>query len=237
MIAALEWQGLAGDTIIVLAGDNGLALGQHGLMGKQNLYEHSVRVPLLMSGPGIPKGERRDSLCYLLDIFPTLCDLTGLPVPGSVEGRSLVPVLRDPEAVVRESLYLAYSSLQRGVKDRSHKLLEYVVEGERMTQLFDLARDPWEQENLAGRPGQGTLVSAAARRARAAEGRVGRPRDGVGLGLLAGLREPGRRGRALDDQVAAARPPRGPGGTGGPRSPSSATWQAARWSRPRGTFP
>lgn len=154
VMAELEWQGLAADTIVVLAGDNGLALGQHGLMGKQSVYEHSVRVPLLMSGPGIPRGERRDSLCYLLDIFPTVCELAGLPIPQSVQGCSLVPALRDPAAVVRDSLYLAYSSVQRAVKDGRCKLIEYVVGGERMTQLFDLARDPWERENLAGRPGQ-----------------------------------------------------------------------------------
>jgi arylsulfatase A-like enzyme len=157
-MAELEWQGLAGDTIVVMAGDNGLALGQHGLMGKQNLYEHSVRVPLLMSGPGVPKGQRRDSPCYLLDIFPTLCGLTGLAVPESVQGRSLVAALSDRAGAARDVLYLAYSSVQRGVKDRSHKLIEYVVGGERTTQLFDLARDPRERENLAGRPGQAALL-------------------------------------------------------------------------------
>ncbi len=158
VMAELEWQGLASDTIVVLAGDNGLALGQHGLMGKQNLYEHSVRVPLLMSGPGVPQGERRDCLCYLLDVFPTLCELAGHPVPESVEGRSLVPALRDPAAAVRDSLYLAYGSVQRAVKDGRHKLIEYVVGGGRTTQLFDLARDPWERENLAERAGQRVLL-------------------------------------------------------------------------------
>ena len=96
LLDVLEQRGLADDTIIVMAGDNGLAVGQHGLMGKQNLYEHSVRVPLIFAGPGVPRGETRDSYAYLLDIFPTLCDLADVPVPDTVTGRSLVPALADP---------------------------------------------------------------------------------------------------------------------------------------------
>ena len=70
LLTALQEQGKLDNTIIVFAGDNGLALGQHGLMGKQNLYDHSVRVPLIFAGPGIPEGEQRNSPVYLLDIFP-----------------------------------------------------------------------------------------------------------------------------------------------------------------------
>ena len=86
LLDVLERRGLIDDTIIVMAGDNGLAVGQHGLMGKQNLYEHSVRVPLIFAGPGVPRGETRDSYAYLLDIFPTLCDLADVPDPGYRHG-------------------------------------------------------------------------------------------------------------------------------------------------------
>jgi arylsulfatase A-like enzyme len=85
VLAALRETGQLDDTIIVLAGDNGLALGRHGLMGKQSLYEHSIHVPLVICGPGIAAGQRSEALVYLLDIFPTLCDLLGLAAPGSVE--------------------------------------------------------------------------------------------------------------------------------------------------------
>ena len=78
ILKALDNQKLRDNTIIVFAGDNGLALGQHGLFGKQSAYEHSVRVPLIFAGPGIPKGERRHGNCYLFDIFPTLADLLKL---------------------------------------------------------------------------------------------------------------------------------------------------------------
>jgi arylsulfatase A-like enzyme len=138
------------NTIIVLAGDNGLAVGQHGLMGKQNLYEHSIRVPLVFRGPGIPQNVRSDSLCYLLDIFPTLCDCLDLEDPDSVDGTSLLPSMREPGRPVRPSHYYGYRACQRAVRNTRYKLIEYVADGGRTTQLFDLQDDPWETNNLAG---------------------------------------------------------------------------------------
>lgn len=149
VVAALAANGHAEDTIIVFAGDNGLAVGQHGLMGKQNLYEHSVRVPLIFAGPGIPQGEQRASFCYLLDIYPTLCDLLGLAVPPSVEGVSLQPCLADGDLVARDVLYLAYTDQVRGVQRGVYKLIEYATG---QTQLFDLAADPFEMVNLVDDP-------------------------------------------------------------------------------------
>ena len=158
VLETLKDTGKDESTIIVFAGDNGLALGQHGLMGKQSVYEHSVHIPLIMSGPGIPEGERRDAFCYLLDIYPTLCDLTGLPAPDSVEGKSLVPAMQDASNKIRENLLFAYTKLHRGVRDEQYKLIEYVVEGKRTTQLFDLQADPFELNNLAGDPGYSKIL-------------------------------------------------------------------------------
>ena len=157
VLSALRETGRAENTIIVFAGDNGLALGQHGLMGKQNMYDHSLRVPLIMSGPGIPVGERRDAFCYLLDIFPTLCDLVDVPIPDSVEGKSLVPAMREGDRI-RDTLAFAYRDIQRSVRDERYKLIEYVVKGEQTTQLFDLQADPWERNNLADDPGHATRL-------------------------------------------------------------------------------
>lgn len=148
VIRALGEAGVLENTILVFAGDNGLALGQHGLMGKQNLYDHSLRVPLVFCGPGIPEGVRSDAYCYLFDIYPTLCDLIGAPVPGTVEGVSLLPAMRK-EDPIRETMYFAYTGLQRCVRERRLKLIEYAVHGERATQLFDIDADPWETHNLA----------------------------------------------------------------------------------------
>ncbi len=151
--AAVEARGTAENTIVVFAGDNGLSVGRHGLMGKQSLYDHSVHVPLIMAGPGVPTGERREAFAYLIDIFPTLCELTGTPVPDTVEGMSLVPAMADAGTQTRECLHFAYEDLHRGIRDRQHKLIEYVVAGRHtQTQLFDLVADPHETTNLAGDP-------------------------------------------------------------------------------------
>lgn len=147
LLDALDESGMADNTIVVFTSDNGLALGQHGLLGKEDLYEHSVRVPLIISGPGIAQGEIRDQFVYLFDLFPTLCDLAGIPIPDSVDGRSFLPSLRDPDAVHREELYFGFNELVRGVKNDRYKLIEYAVTG-RTTQLFDLKNDPCEIHNL-----------------------------------------------------------------------------------------
>jgi arylsulfatase A-like enzyme len=152
VIEAVTQRGSLENTIIVLAGDNGLALGQQGLMGKQNLYEHSLRVPLVFSGPGVANGYQSNALVYLSDIFPTLFDLLKVEPPNSVEGLSLVPIMRQRADQVREKLYLAYTYYQRGVRDQRFKLIEYQVDGNRTTQLFDLLNDPWELKNLATEP-------------------------------------------------------------------------------------
>ena len=151
VIAKLTEKGVLENTIIVFAGDNGLAVGQHGLMGKQSVYDHSVHVPLVFAGPGIPQGEEREAFAYLLDIFPTLCDLVGTEIPNTVEGKSLAPAMKNPAEGIREYLHFAYEGFHRGIRDRQHKLIEYVVDGEHvMTQLFDLVNDRRETTNLAG---------------------------------------------------------------------------------------
>ncbi|MCC2685455.1 MAG: sulfatase [Paenibacillaceae bacterium] len=157
VLEALEQSGKADNTIVVLAGDNGLAVGRHGLMGKQNHYEHSIRVPFVMRGPGVPAGQRRSQFVYLLDIFPTLCELTGTSISESVEGRSLVPVLSQPDAPHRDTLFFAYTDSIRSVKNDRYKLIEYA--DTRMTQLFDLQEDPSELNNLYGNPEAATLAS------------------------------------------------------------------------------
>ncbi len=153
VVEALDTKGVLDNTIIVFAGDNGLALGRHGLFGKQNCYDHSVRVPLILAGPGIPGGQKTDAMVYLLDIYPTLCEMVGADVPESVEGRSFVPAINDTTIGMRQTLYFGYIEMHRAVRDNTHKLIEYVVGGKHnMTQLFDLENDPWELNNLAADP-------------------------------------------------------------------------------------
>lgn len=150
LITQLKKSGEYKNTIIVFAGDNGLALGQHGLFGKQNLYDHSVRVPLIFSGPGIPQSSRSNALVYLMDIYPTLCELIGLSIPKSVESQSLKSIIDGHIKEVREHIYTAYKELHRAVRHDDWKLIRYHVESRVFYQLFDLSKDPWEIANLYG---------------------------------------------------------------------------------------
>lgn len=129
-----------------------MALGRHGLVGKQNVYDHSVHVPLIISGPGIAAGQVRAQLCYLYDIYPTLCERAGLKTPETVEFKSLNNVINHAEAAHRDHLYFAFMAWQRSVRDKQYKLIEYCVNEERHTQLFDLVNDPMEINNLAKNP-------------------------------------------------------------------------------------
>ena len=108
-----------------------------------------MRVPLVFAGPGVASGARADGLCHLHDVFPTVCALAGFPVPATVEGRSLAAALRDPAAPLRDHVFAAYRDVQRMVRTDRWKLIWYPKAGR--TQLFDLAADPDERENLAGR--------------------------------------------------------------------------------------
>ena len=148
ILTTLDKRGMTENTIVVFCGDNGLAIGQHGLMGKQSVYEHSTRLPLVMAGPGIPKGKRLDQYVYLLDIYPTLCELCGVVIPKGVEGKSFAPMFDDDRFVTRPDIYYAFQARIRGVADGKYKLIEYRTENLKLTQLFDLENDPYETRNL-----------------------------------------------------------------------------------------
>jgi arylsulfatase A-like enzyme len=151
ILQTLEACGLAENTIVIYTSDQGLAVGgQHGLMGKQNLYEH-VRPPLVIVGPGIPKGESQ-ALVYLFDLMPTILDWAGEKIPAAVDGKSLVPVITGKSPRVREYLLGAYKACQRMVRDERWKLLKYNAGGVKNVQLFDLQNDPDELNNLADDP-------------------------------------------------------------------------------------
>lgn len=151
LLDTIESRGQLENTVIVLAGDNGLAVGQHGLLGKQCCYDHSLHVPLLISGPGVPVGRSRE-LCYLIDIFPTLCELCGIDTPATVEGRSLMPVMKGENAGARDELVFAITQMQRAIRDQRWKLIETAVPATRRTQLFDLDNDPLETCDLSDSP-------------------------------------------------------------------------------------
>lgn len=180
VLEALEESGQAEKTIVVYTADHGLAVGQHGLLGKQNLYEHSIRVPLILSGPGLPRHEQVEAIIYAYDLFPTLCELVGLPIPETVESQSLLPLIRGEKGAGRNSVYAAYKDVQRMVSDGAWKLIRYYrsasrAAGSERRQLFHLAEDPWERYDLASDPGQRERLQHLAAELAAWQRRVGDP--------------------------------------------------------------
>lgn len=149
LIDYLRSSGQLDNTLIVFSADQGIAVGSHGLLGKQNLYDHSMKVPLVFAGPGIRKGSSA-ALCHLFDIYPTLVDLAGSDVPASIDGRSLKPLLDGTKSIHREAIMLAYMDKQRAIRDERWKMIRYPQVN--ITQLFDLQNDPGEETNLADRP-------------------------------------------------------------------------------------
>ncbi len=150
VIEQLESMGELENTYVFFTADHGIAVGRHGLTGKQNLYEHTWRVPMIVRGPGIKPGSSASGYVYLLDVFPTLCDLAGIEIPDVVEGKSFRSVLEGRQERVRDVLYGVYCGGTkpgiRSIKTDGWKLIEYdVLDGTvRQTQLFNLTENPKE---------------------------------------------------------------------------------------------
>ena len=146
----LERLGELENTYIVYTSDHGIAIGRHGLQGKQNLYQHTWRVPMIIQGPGIPAGRRAEGNVYLMDLLASFCDFAEIPVPSTNEGLSMKPVLVGEKETVRDTLYGVYNGGTkpgiRAVKRGKWKLIEWdVLDGSvRKTQLFDLEQNPLE---------------------------------------------------------------------------------------------
>jgi len=176
VLAALAASGLAEDTLVVFTADHGLALGSHGLLGKQSLYEHSMRSPCVIAGPGVPAGASRDGLAYLFDLTATCLETAGVAKPAGVDGRSLWPMLRQadaPAANGRDELLLIYSKTQRAIRHGDHKLIRFPQVDR--TMLFDVVADPHELRDLSDDPASQELRAALAQRLRAAQARCEDP--------------------------------------------------------------
>ena len=150
VLKKLTTMGELDNTYVIYTADHGMAIGRHGLQGKQNLYEHTWRVPFIVKGRGIKAGSRATGNIYLLDILATLCDLAGIQAPQTNEGLSFKPVLFGQRETVREVLYGLYSGGakpgMRCVKKGDWKLIKYdsMTADSRHTQLFNLAVNPHE---------------------------------------------------------------------------------------------
>lgn len=160
VLKQLDEMGELDNTYIIYTSDHGMSIGRHGLMGKQNLYEHTWRVPFIVKGPGITSGTRVKGNVYLLDILPTLCDLAGISIPNTVTGTSFKPVLKGEKNEIRDVMYGAYSGGSkpgmRCVKNGDWKLIKYdLMDGTiRKTQLFNLSENPHEYLSAHNKSGE-----------------------------------------------------------------------------------
>lgn len=150
ILDALEQSGKAHNTYVIFTSDHGLAVGMHGLMGKQNQYDCSVRMPLIMTGPGIKAGKQTDAQVYMQGLYATTCELAGIPVPESVQCPSLLPQLKNTGAEGEKYIFGSYRNLQRMIRSDRYKLIVYPQVGKE--QLFDLKKDPGECFDLAAGP-------------------------------------------------------------------------------------
>jgi iduronate 2-sulfatase len=170
LLAELDRLGLADDTIVVLWSDHGWKLGEHNGWCKQTNYEIDARVPLMLRAPGQSKGHRTQALVALIDVYPTLCDLAGLPIPKQLEGKSMTPLLTNPDATIRTTALSQFPRRHGGkqfmgytIRTATHRYVEWRARdtGKITAQeLYDHRTDPHENTNLAPHPEQKSLLQS-----------------------------------------------------------------------------
>ena len=173
ILASLDASGQQDNTIVIFTSDHGVALGSHGLRGKQNMYEHTVNVPMLMRGPSIPVGKTFAAQMYLRDLYPTICDWAGVPLPNEIDGRSVVPILRGAATTIHDYTFGYFRNFQRMIRGDRWKLIQYPQIDH--WQLFDLVSDPEEQHSLADDPKHAEIKRELQSRLRAWQQQVGDP--------------------------------------------------------------
>ena len=153
VLNALKKSGLDKNTIVVFSSDHGYHLGEHGHWQKQTLFDRSTRVPLIFSGPGIKKGERSNSPVELIDIYPTIMDLTKIKTPKHVVGKSLLPIFNDTNFKIRNSALTRLNVMNGGgngysIKSDRYRLTKWGEKGELGYELYDHKNDKEELINL-----------------------------------------------------------------------------------------
>ncbi len=151
ILKAVEDSGEMENTIVIYSSDHGMAVGSHGLRGKQNMYEHTINVPLIIAGKGIEPGSRSRAQVYLRELYPTTCDLVGIEIPEPVTAESFADVLLGKTKKHNRDIFGYFTNSQRMIRSGDNwKLIYYPLKEH--WQLFDLNSDPWEMSNLAGMP-------------------------------------------------------------------------------------
>lgn len=165
VLEALEKEGLAENTIVVLWGDHGWNLGDHTYWCKHTVYESSLHIPLIVKVPGLPAGKRTKVITESVDLYPTLCELAGVPSPQTLEGQSLLPLLKDPGQTAEEMAFSRYR-VGDSIRFGDFRYSEYRNKGGKVTgrMLYNHKSDPLENENIVDDPKQGELVKKLAKR-------------------------------------------------------------------------
>lgn len=155
ILESLEKSGKADNTWIFFTADHGLAVGQHGLLGKQNMYDHSVRVPFIVVGPNVEADKRINAPIYLQDVMPTTLELAGVAKPDYIQFNSVLPMLEGEPSPYRE-IYGAYLGKQRSIRTDQYKLIVYPLAN--VVRLYDIKKDPLEINDLADQPAMKPVV-------------------------------------------------------------------------------
>jgi len=188
LLDELERLGLAENTIVVLWGDHGWKLGEHNGWCKQTNYEIDTRVPLIISGSGVEsRGKQSNALCEFVDIYPTLCEMANLHVPGHLQGSSMVPLLENPELDWKTAAYSQFLLGRFGrTKTIEGEQMGYAIRTDRyryvewyawnkeekkadqflLNELFDHQTDPQENINIASHPANNDIVEALSQQLR-----------------------------------------------------------------------
>jgi choline-sulfatase len=179
ILDAIKATGKEDNTWILFTADHGLACGQHGLMGKQNLYDHSVRVPLMVVGPNVPQGKQIDEPVYLQDVMPTTLELAGIEKPVHVQFNSLLPMIAGAESPYR-TVYGAYLNKQRSIRTDRYKLIVYPDAPKIL--LYDVRADPQEINDLSADPEKKKVVRRLFKRLQKLQSEM---KDSLDLGAYA----------------------------------------------------
>lgn len=160
IVKALRDSGQLDNTVIIYSSDHGMAVGSHGLRGKQNQYEHTINVPMIIAGPGVKADYVTDASVYLRDLYPTTCELADVAIPGTVTAKSFAGVLNGSTETHHDEIYGYFTDTQRMIRTDRWKYIEYPKVEKR--QLFDLESDPDELTNLIEDPDLQSVTSRLA---------------------------------------------------------------------------
>lgn len=151
ILSALKQTGLDDNTIVLFTSDHGYHMGEHGHYQKTTLFENATHVPLVIAGPGVTEGAVAETMAEMVDFYPTLSELAGLSIPKAVSGISLVPALKDPSVIVRESALSQYDT-GYSLRTADYRFTQWGPDGQAGVELYDRTADPAEMNNVADQP-------------------------------------------------------------------------------------